>query len=124
MIAKRLPHLLARFAYARKHDALPMYPNPLQMLQLAARNNIKPATKASEIFQNRQIAVRFHSKAKRMRQGRKASVKLTINIANSRLAINISRRSNFVGYLAKRNIFAIYARPSVGAQHCCAPFQL
>src|SRR5712671_3619028 len=109
MKAQCLPHLLASLSDTRKHDALPRHGNPLQVLQLAARNHIKPTTQASEILQNRQIAIGFHRKTKRMRQRAQSSIKFTVSISDGCLAINVSRRSNFIGYLPKRNIFAMYA---------------
>src|SRR5882757_5297691 len=124
MKAQRLPHLLARLSDTRKHDTLPGDPNLLQVLQLAARNHIKPATQASEILQNRQIAIGFHRKAKRMRQRAQSTIKFTVSIANRCLTINVCRRSRLLSNLAKRNIFAMYAYPPVGAQHCCAPVEL
>jgi hypothetical protein len=52
-ISQRLAHLLAGLTHAGKHDALAGHANALQMLQLAAGNNIEAAAQAGQILENR-----------------------------------------------------------------------
>src|SRR5208282_521174 len=61
-ILQRRANLLARFANARKHNPLTAYAEMAQMFQLAAGNDIKPASQLCKILQDRQISVGLHGK--------------------------------------------------------------
>src|SRR5713226_8234945 len=76
------------------------------MLQLAAGNDIEAAAQAGQILENRQVPVRFHREAKRVRQSAEPGYKLIVSAPNRCLAVDVCRCARFFRYVAQRNALA------------------
>src|SRR5260221_14017210 len=105
-IAKRLAHLPALLAHARKHNAPARPADALQVLQLAARYNVEAAAQAGKVLEDRQVAVGFHREAERVRQTAETGDKFLVSVANRRLAVNVRGRTGLFRDLAQRHTLA------------------
>src|SRR5579875_66815 len=106
-IAKRVANLFPRLSDARENDAPAGNADAAQAIEFPAGNNVEAAAEPSENAENRQIAVRFHGVANRMRKQSEGAVKKPVRRLNRLAAVYVDRRTDLIRDARKRYAFAM-----------------
>jgi len=100
------PHLLAGLAYSRKDDPARRDAGPHGTIQLPTRHDIGSASEVGEELQGRDVGVRLHRKADQVGDVGERLVKDLEVVRECRVAIQIERGANLLGYPLDRHLFA------------------
>src|SRR5580704_17780379 len=96
----------ARFSNSGKYDPVAANSEVTQMFELSPGNNVKTASHLREMLQDGKIPIGFHGETKRVRSLSQTAIELLVSIGNGRAAIEIRRRSKFLGGLNEVNALA------------------
>src|SRR5579872_211277 len=105
-ILQCLANLCARFAHSGKNNLLASNSDSSQHLQLAAGDDVEPIPRLRHMLQNCEVAIRFHRKAKCVRQRAKSTMQLRLRIIDRSAAVQIHWRANLVCDIDQSHAFA------------------
>src|ERR1700694_1052658 len=86
-IIQRFTNFVPVLADSGENDSITAHSDPLQVVELSARYNVKAAPHLRKMIQNGQVPIGLHSKTQHMRHRAKPPVKFLVGIVNRGAAI-------------------------------------